>query len=81
MNVKRLRSNRGDEYDASSLISFNKEHGIIHEVTPPYSLESNGVTKRKNKTLKEMMNAMIVSSRATLNLWEGSHSFDFPYSK
>lgn len=41
----------------------------MHEVTPPYSPESNGVAERKNRTLKEMLNAMLVSSGATLNLW------------
>ena len=46
-----------------------KKEGIIHEVTPPYSLKSNGIAKRKNRTLKEMMNAMLVSSSALDNLW------------
>ena len=70
MKVKRLRSDRGGEYDASTLNAFCEEHGIIHEVTPPYSPESNGVVERKKKrTLKEMMNAMLVSSGTTLNLW------------
>lgn len=47
---------------------FEKEC-IIHEVTPPYSPKSNGVVERKNKTLKEMMNALLVSSDALDNLW------------
>ena len=50
--------------------SFCEDHEIIHKNTPPYSLESNGVAERKNKTLKEMMNAMLVSSGAPLNLGE-----------
>ena len=40
---------------------------IIHETTPPYSSKSNRVAKRKNRTLKESMSAMLVSSRASLN--------------
>lgn len=31
--------------------------------------ESNGVVERKNRTLKEIMNAMLVSSGTPLNLW------------
>ena len=35
---------------------------MIHEVTPPYSLESNEVAKRKNRTFKETMNSLLVSA-------------------
>ena len=65
--IKRVRSDRGGEY--LLLNKFCEKEGIIHEVTPPYSPESNGVAERKNRTLKEMMNAMLVSSAAPNNLW------------
>ena len=64
---KKVRSDRGGEY--LLLNKFCEKEGIIHEVTPPYSPESNGVAERKNRTLKEMMNAMLVSSAAPNNLW------------
>ena len=38
-------------------------------MTPPYSPESNGVVERKNMTLKEMMNSLLVSASTTNNLW------------
>ena len=65
--IKRIRSDRGGEYIA--LNEFCEKEGIIHEVTPPYSPQSNGIAERKNRTLKEMMNCMIVSSGAPNNLW------------
>ena len=51
--IKRLKTNRGGEYECNPFNSLSKDHGIIHETTPPYSPESNGVAKRKNRTLKK----------------------------
>ena len=41
--IKRLRSDRGGEYESNPFNTFCEEHGIIHEIAPPYSPESNGV--------------------------------------
>ena len=64
-----IRTDRGGEYESNPLNSFCEDHGIIHKTAPPYYPKSNGVVERKNRTLKEMMNAMVVSSGALLNLW------------
>ena len=45
------------------------QHEIIHETTTPYSPQSNGVEERKNRTLKDMLNAMLISSGLPQNLW------------
>ena len=45
---------------------FCEKEGIIDEVTLPYSPKSNGVAER---TLKEMMNAIHVSSSTPNNLY------------
>ena len=67
--IKSLRTDREGEYESNPFNSFVEDHGIIHETPPPYSLESNGVAEKKNRTLKEIMIAMLVSSGAPLNLW------------
>ena len=59
--IKAIRSDRGGEYE-SPFMEFCSEHGIIHQTTAPYSPQSNGIAERKNGTLKEMMNAMLISS-------------------
>ena len=56
-----VRSDHGGEY-VEPFGAFCAQHGIIHEVTPPYSPQSNGLGERKNRTVKEMMNAMLLSS-------------------
>ena len=68
--IKRIRSNRGGEYVLFN--DFCVKEIIVHEVTPPYSSESNGVAERKNKTLIEMMNVMLISLNALDNLWSES---------
>ena len=65
--IKRIRYDRGSK--CIPLNDYCENEGIIHEVTPPYSPESNGVAKRKNKTLKKMMNSLLVSDSTPNNLW------------
>jgi hypothetical protein len=45
------------------------EHDIIHERTPPYSPQSNGVAKRKNRTLTDLVNAMLETSGLSKEWW------------
>ena len=49
--------------------NFCSQHGIIHQTTAPYSPQQNGVVERKNRTLKEMMNALLLSSGLPQYLW------------
>jgi transposase InsO family protein len=57
--IKRLRSDRGEEYFSSEFSEFCVEHSIIHKRTPPYSLQSNGIIERKKCTLTELVNVML----------------------
>ena len=66
--IKLIRSAPGGEY-VTSIGDYCAQQGIRHEVTPPYSPQSNGVAKRKNRTLKEMMNAMLISFGVPQNMW------------
>ena len=70
-NIKRLRSDRGGEYFSNEFNSFCAEHGIIHERTPPYSPQSNGVAERKNRTLTDLVNAMLDTSGLSKAWWGG----------
>lgn len=68
--IKVVRSDRGGEYN-EPFNAFCREKGIIHQTTAPYSPESNGVAERKNRTLKEMMNALLQESGLAQNMWGG----------
>ena len=74
--IKRLRSDRGGEYFPKIFDELCEEHGIIHERTPPYSLESNGVAERKNRTLTKIVNAMHVRYNGSVLEIVGCGCFD-----
>ncbi|KAL0322768.1 UNVERIFIED_CONTAM: Retrovirus-related Pol polyprotein from transposon TNT 1-94 [Sesamum angustifolium] len=42
---------------------------VLHETSAPYTPQQNGIAERKNRTLKEMMNAMLLSSGLPENMW------------
>ena len=65
---KVIRSDRGGEYE-SPFADFCSQHGIIHQTIAPYSPQQNGVVERKNRILKEMMNALLLSFGLPQNLW------------
>ena len=50
-------------------IYFCSEHDIIHQTTAPYSPQSNVIVEYKNRTLKEMMNTMLISFGLSQNMW------------
>ncbi|XP_074579060.1 uncharacterized protein LOC141835562 [Curcuma longa] len=66
--IKVVRSDRGGEY-VSPFAELCAEHGIRHETTAPYTPQQNGVAERKNRTLKEMMNALLLSSGLPEYMW------------
>ena len=67
--IKRVRSDRGGEYFSNNFTSFCKEHGIIHERTPPYSPQSNGVAERKNHTLTDLVNTILDTVGLSKEWW------------
>src|SRR3954468_475067 len=69
LKIKRLRSDRGGEYFSNEFDLFCAEHGIIHERMPPYSPQSNGVAERKNRTLTDLVNAMLDTSGLSKVWW------------
>ncbi|KAL2253467.1 UNVERIFIED_CONTAM: Retrovirus-related Pol polyprotein from transposon TNT 1-94 [Sesamum indicum] len=67
--LKRLRSDRGGEYESSKFNEYCQTFGIIHEETPPYSPSSNGMAERKNRTFKDMINSLLLTSGLPKYLW------------
>nr|GFA54976.1 zinc finger, CCHC-type [Tanacetum cinerariifolium] len=62
--IESLHSDRGGKYMSQEFLDHLKEHGIIAHRTPPYTPQHNGVSKRRNRTLLDMVRSMI--SQTTL---------------
>jgi len=56
------------EYTSNNMSGFCQESNIIHEVTAPYTPQSNDVAERKNRILMDMLNYMLLSSGVSKNL-------------
>ena len=54
-------TNRDDEYC--------EENGLIHQRSASYTPQQNGLAERKNRTLVDILNAMIISAKLPFNLW------------
>ncbi|GJT18772.1 zinc finger, CCHC-type containing protein [Tanacetum coccineum] len=54
--IKRFRTDKGGEYMDTMYFQYV---GIVHEITAPYTPQQNGISKMKNKVLKEMVKSML----------------------
>ena len=67
--IKILQSDRGGDYFPNDFSTFCEEYGIIHQSSAPYTPQQNGLTERKNRTLIDMVNVVILSAKLPFNLW------------
>jgi Integrase core domain. len=61
-SIKAIRTDGGGEYHKWMEANL-KDSGIEHQSTAPYTPESNGVSERMNRTLMEMVEAMLFERR------------------
>nr|GEW37465.1 hypothetical protein [Tanacetum cinerariifolium] len=66
--IKVVRIDRGCEY-VSPFADLYAKHGIRHEFTAPYLPQQNGIAERKNHTLKETVNAMLIIFGLSRDMW------------
>ncbi|KAI1006263.1 hypothetical protein K3495_g1957 [Podosphaera aphanis] len=58
--TKAFRSDNRGEYVNNDLRKFFAQKGIVHDLTPPYSPESNGVAERLNRSIDEAIPSMLL---------------------
>ncbi|GJU61803.1 retrotransposon protein, putative, ty1-copia subclass [Tanacetum coccineum] len=68
--IKSLRSYRGGEYMSQEFLDHLKDHGIIAYRTPPYTLQHNGVSERRNRTLLDMVRSTMSQTTLPKSFWD-----------
>ncbi|GKA53117.1 retrotransposon protein, putative, ty1-copia subclass, partial [Tanacetum coccineum] len=68
--IKSLRSDREGEYMSHEFLDHLKEHGIIAHRTPPYTPQNNRVSKRRNRTLLDMVRPMMSQTTLPKSFWD-----------
>nr|GEU41786.1 hypothetical protein [Tanacetum cinerariifolium] len=64
--IKRFRTDRECEYMDTM---YFQSISIIHETTAPYTPQQNGISERKNRVLKEMVNSMLSYFGLSQRFW------------
>ena len=68
--IKTLRSDNGGEFTSGEFNEYCKEAVIKRELTIPYNPQQNSVPKIKNRSIMEVVKAMIHDQYLPMYLWE-----------
>nr|GEV44484.1 retrotransposon protein, putative, Ty1-copia subclass [Tanacetum cinerariifolium] len=73
--LKALRLDRGEEYVSQEFKDYLKAYGILRQLTPPYTRQLSGVSKRRNRTLLDMVRSMMNLTTLSLSFWDYALAF------
>jgi hypothetical protein len=67
--IKPLGTDNGGEYTLKEFIAFCKLAGIRRELTVPHNPQQNGVAERKNRSIEEIVKALLNDQGLSMFLW------------
>jgi transposase InsO family protein len=67
--IKCLRSDNGGEFTSKEFMDYCSNHGIKRQFFVARTPQQNGVVERKNRTVQEMAQTMIMDSKLTDIFW------------
>ncbi|EJT45287.1 Gag-Pol [Trichosporon asahii var. asahii CBS 2479] len=70
IRVAFVRTDRGTEFTSGEAQDWFTSKGIIHEVSPPYVHELNGVAERLNGYMATMLRCMLIGAGLPHEYWE-----------
>ena len=67
--IKTSRSDGGGEYTSTEFKSFLSQHGIIHQLSCPYTPQQNGLVERKHRHLIETTITLLSQASMSTSFW------------
>ena len=67
--VRSIRSDNGGEYANVAMKDYCKNKGIRIELTTPYTSQQNGMAERYNRTILNMVRAMLRDAKLEMEFW------------
>lgn len=64
-----IKTNGGKEYCNNKFTKFLNTHAIVHQISCPYTLAKNGLTKRKYKHLIETTRTLLDIASLSYSFW------------
>jgi transposase InsO family protein len=68
-SLKKLITDGGGEFCNNNLTSLLSEHGIQHNVSPPYTPQNNGIAERANRTILDMTRCLLMQANLAPEWW------------
>ena len=69
MRLKALKTDRGHEYLFDQFRQICDEKGIERQLTIPGTPQQNGIAKRRNQTLFEMVRSIMTHVNLSISYW------------
>jgi transposase InsO family protein len=67
--IKKVRSDNDSEFKNTRIDELCDEFGIRHQLSTKYTPQSNGLVKRKNRTLIDMVRSMLSEYNVSHSFW------------
>ena len=67
--IVKIRSDHGKEFENARFESFCKKKRIKKEFLAPKTSQQNGVVKRKNRVIQEMVRVMLLNKQIPKKFW------------
>ncbi|GJS64556.1 retrovirus-related pol polyprotein from transposon TNT 1-94 [Tanacetum coccineum] len=76
--IRNIHTDNETEFINQTLLSYYESVGISHETSVARTSQQNGIVERRNSTLVEAAQTMLIYAKAPLFLWAEAVTTPFP---